>query len=176
MKKICAQSGLSLIDLVLVIVIISIVATYYLTNVRRPLRQAYSTIIKYQAGIFNRNINILRTISSTNNQNYVEHQGTQIFFNEFGWPANTVAAMSPHSSNQTEEECRQLWQGIFLNPLKASAGLFSVRRADTSRAIRYKISSKNSRACRYQLVDAEKEYFFDYDLRTGMVVTFFDEE
>lgn len=171
MNKNGYQSGFSLIELVLAIVIIAISAAYYLKEVRRPVREAYSTLIKYQAGIFTRNVNALRSLSSTNTHAYVEHQGTRIFFNEYGWPANTAASMSPHSSNQTAEECLQLWRGIFQNPLKASAPILAIKSQDLKGDAQYKIYSKNGSTCRYQLVGNEDaRYFFDYDLKTGAVV------
>ena len=171
MNKKFLQSGFSLLEVTMVVVIVALSVIFYFKEARRPLREAYSTLINYQAGVFTRNVNVLRTLASSNRNKYVEHQGTRIFFNEFGWPANTEEGMSPHSSNQTAVECLQLWQGIFQNPLKASVNL-SGDKENISVNSRYKIYSKNGNTCRYQLAGNEEAgYFFDYDLRTGAVIT-----
>jgi len=163
-------SGFTLLELVLVVSIISILSAYLIALVLPEKKDSYNSVINFQAKVFARSVNVLYGISISKDKNVIEHQGVNIFVNEFGWPSNTSEELSPLSDSQTPLECLQLWKAIFNNPLQASVSPLSSFKEEKVDS-KYRIYAIDGNVCRYQLVGkSESDYFFDYDVRSGSVI------
>lgn len=97
----------------------------------------------------------------------VDVDGVGVYVNERGWPANTDGG-SARSHDQTDAECKQLWQALLQNPAPATVG----GTAPTANELhhRFHITQIGGRACRYQMVTQDEQYFFDYHLTTGQIL------
>lgn len=97
----------------------------------------------------------------------VDVDGIDVYVNERGWPANTDGG-SARSHDQTDSECKQLWQALLQNPAPATVGGAAPAGNETHH--RFHIRQIGGRVCRYQMVRQEEQYFFDYHLTTGQIL------
>jgi hypothetical protein len=99
----------------------------------------------------------------------VNLDGTRIYVNEMGWPANSSAELDSSSDSQTAAECYELWFGMMSNPQPVSVeGLTSIGGSKGQQ--RYHISVIDT-VCRYELVsEPGVNYYFDYAPRTGKIL------
>lgn len=178
------SKGFSLLELTVVIVIIGFLATASLQYYENILDDARRTGVETMASRFTASIALIRgqwivessikvkgDVSATW---HVDVDNVAVFLNEHGWPANTEGS-SPTSSDQSAEECYQLWQALFQNPaattIASDKHTGSVEEKSKKGQERYHISQVNHHACRYELVGTDsEEHFFDYDLKTGTVL------
>ncbi|GAB1266082.1 MSHA fimbrial major subunit MshB [Aurantivibrio infirmus] len=178
------QQGFSLLELTVVIVIIGFLATASLQYYEKILDDARRTGLEVMASQFTASIALIRgrwiVESSIQVEGkvpatwHVDVDNVAIFLNEYGWPANTEGN-SPLSSNQSAEECRQLWMALFQNPMPVSVAKENSNTKSDNQSTkgeqRYHVSQVNHHVCRYELVGADNgEHFFDYDLKSGTVM------
>lgn len=172
--------GYSLFELILVIVIIGLIAAaglkYYIDLREEALRTGMETQARNFAGIIQgaRADWLLKqhpanVPTEPGSKLAVDLDGTRIFVNEKGWPANSSAELDSSSDSQTAAECYELWFGMMNNPLPATVqGLTSIGGSKGQQ--RYHISVNNA-ICRYELVSKQEvSYYFDYNTRTGKVL------
>ena len=164
------QRGFSLFELTVVLIVIAFLIYMGYRSYFGTIADSQVKAIGYQADAFSRTVNNIRGMAIASNSTKVvmdkaAMDGSAIYVNEYGWPANSDPGRSPRSSTQTAEECQQLWYGLFENAPKAVIrGKVKDRMAD------YEISVINGQICRYELTrKQEGSYFFDYSVRTGTV-------
>lgn len=170
------QKGFSFLELTLVIVVISFLVFLGFNAYQPHIRNSQIESIRFQANAFSRTVGNLRAQralakSISPEKKYIVLERKKIFFNEKGWPANTNAKSSAKSWNQTPQECEQLWLAIYENP---PAHVLDISKKKSESI--YLISSINGRICRYELLrKQEGNYFFDYHLNTGKVISSYPE-
>lgn len=174
------QLGFSLLELILVIVLIGLLAAaglkYYIDLREAAIRTGLQTQARNFAGIIQgaradwlseRRPDSIPT--EPGSKLAVDLDGTRIYVNEMGWPANSSAELDSSSGSQTAAECYELWFGLMNNPLPATVeGLPSIGGVKGQQ--RYHISVNNA-VCRYELVlKSGIGYYFDYSPKTGKVL------
>jgi prepilin-type N-terminal cleavage/methylation domain-containing protein len=172
--------GYNLLELILVMVIIGLVAAaglkYYIDLQEEALRTGLESQARNFAGfvqvaradlLMQKRPDLIPT--EPGRKLSVDLDGTRIYVNEFGWPANSSTELDSSSESQTAAECYELWFGMMSNPLPVSVeGLTSV--GGNKGQQRYHISAYNA-VCRYELVrEPGVSYYFDYNLRSGKVL------
>ena len=100
----------------------------------------------------------------------VNLDGTEIFVNERGWPANSSVELDSSSDSQTAAECYELWFALMNNPQPATVqGVLSIGGKKGRQP--YHISSFEG-VCRFEIVATPYAgSYFDYYLKTGKVLT-----
>ena len=167
----CRQKGFSLFELTVVIVVIGLLILVGFRVYVDTIEDSQTKVIQFQANTFSRSAANIRGIAIATQSTKVtldqaDITSTAIYVNEYSWPANTDATMSPKTGTQTATECEQLWQAIFSNAPAAAIDSGS----DTS-VSDYLISAIDGQVCRYQLLrNQDEQYFFDYYLKTGTVL------
>ena len=167
------QSGFSLFELTVVIIIISFLVVIGYRYYFETIEDSQAKVIQFQANTFSRSVANIRGKALANNSTKVnldsaDKSNIAINVNEFGWPANTDARSSPKSGTQTANECAQLWQAIFKNAPPAKVEN-DVNQSDSD--FDYVISAIDGNICRYRLSRSQDGlYFFDYYLKTGTVL------
>ncbi len=176
-----SQLAFSLIELIFVIVVIGLLAAaglkYYIDLREEALRTAVQTQARNFAGA----IQVARADWLTGQAPEIlptgpgekfalDLDGTQIFVSERGWPANTSAELDSSSDSQTAAECYELWVGLMQNPQPATVEGSSGSAGEKGQR-RYHISASDGK-CLFEAMDGlSSAYNFDYDLKTGKVLT-----
>ena len=160
------QKGFSLLEVSVVLIVISLLLYLGVQAYDKPIKKSEVESLRYQAGTFSRTINTLQAQGVLAKSQKLKLKDSYIYLNENGWPANTNPKMSPKSSNQTPEECQQIWNALYELSPPSEINISKVT-PETS----YFISSINGRICRYELIRKQDgHYFFDYYLGTGKVI------
>lgn len=174
------QSAYSLFELILVIVIIGILAAAGLAYYIQVREEAVRTEVQTQARNFAGAIQGARAAwligehpdiipTEPGSKLTVNLDGTLIYVNEMGWPANSSAELDSSSDSQTAAECYELWVGLMQNPQPATAEGLTGSHGSKGQQ-RYHIAVIDG-ACRYEFIGGAEIYYFDYDLKTGTVLT-----
>ncbi|MEX1032456.1 MAG: type II secretion system protein [Cellvibrionaceae bacterium] len=178
------QRGFTYLELVAVVVIIGILAASGLVYYERALDDARRVGVELLASRFAAATALMRAQwiveggRQGNGGKSVEVDNLTIFLNEFGWPANTDGG-SPRSTDQTAEECYQVWQMVLQNPalatvegrVEATVDGAARNNPEAKGRQRYHVSQIDNQACRYELLtNSDGMHFFDYNLRTGRVL------
>ncbi len=172
------QSGYSLFELIIVVVVIGLLAAAGITYYLELQEEALHAQLKTQARNFAGAIQVVRSglmlqqhpekiPTEPGNKLGVDMDGTLIYVNELGWPANSSPELDSSSDTQTAAECYQLWYDMMNNPLPAT-----VQGSDNygGSQANYHISVKET-SCRFELVlQSELSYYFDYNLKTGKIL------
>lgn len=174
-----SQLAFSLFELILVIVIVGLLAAaavkYYMDLREEALRTAVQTQARNFAGA----IQMARAdwltkqppefVPTRPGQKIsLDLDGTLIYVNEWGWPANTSAELDSSSDSQTAAECHELWVGLMQNPQPATVEGLSGSAGEKGQH-RYHISA-NAAKCRFEAIDGPwPAYYYEYDLKTGKV-------
>ncbi len=168
-------------ELVMVIVIISIVAAASLKYYIDVREEALLTSFETQSSRFAAVVYTARAEwflqghsaevpTQPGDKMSVNLDGEIVFVNEYGWPANTSPELDSSLDTQTAAECYELWIGLMSKPVPATVeGLTgsSGNKGDQQ----YHISREND-VCRFTLTaQLEDDYFFEYNLKTGKVLT-----
>ena len=170
------QAGFSLLELTVVIVLIGIMAAIGIKYFLDAMDKARATSVEMLAWRFATSASILHAWRSIpveiesqshgvdrRGVNWVVLEGTTVYLNENGWPANADSNIAPTMGGQTAEACRQLLNAMMKQPIEHNAGA-------QSPSDDYKISAIDGHICRYQLIQNKDEpWFFDYNLETGRV-------
>lgn len=180
------EHGFTLVELVLVITIIGVLSAAGAVYYGKTLEDARRTGVEVMANKFTASIALIRgqwIVESTMQQQgkvqktfRVNVDNIPVFLNEFGWPANTDGKQA-QSTNQTAEECRQLWDAVMQNPLPITVeGRVPNPNADPNNpeskgSQRYHASQVAGGKCRYELITRpEGTHYFEYDLTNGRVL------
>lgn len=183
-----ASAGFTFIELVAVVVLLGLLAAAAIPRLLNVTDDAQRAAIEGVAGGFSSAVAIAKAqwaaegytkggATSPANKIAINLDGTIVYMNEFGLPANTDPGLDAGSDNQSATECQQVWDAILQNS-PASTTVASQR----SR-VRFFISAISGAGgddignvgdvCRYELItqSATPTHFFDYDLVDGRVVT-----
>lgn len=126
---------------------------------------AIDVVAQSYAGSFERTVSSIHALASPEKTRFVKVGSTPFFLNEYGWPANTEKNLSASIYNQSDLECRQLWEGVFSN--KENNEFSDLR---YKRNVEFTVSLNKKRICRYSLMlKQEGSIFIDYDVITGSV-------
>jgi MSHA pilin protein MshB len=175
-------NGYSLFELILVVVIIGILAAGGIRYYLAVQEEALLTGLDSQARVFAGAIHGARAdwllqqrpanVPTEPGQKLsVNLDGSIIFVNEMGWPANSSTELDSSIDSQTAAECYELWFGLMANPMpvtvQGSENLTGERGQHS-----YHISARSG-VCRYELVSQllDDEYFFEYNLANGRILT-----
>jgi prepilin-type N-terminal cleavage/methylation domain-containing protein len=176
-----SQLGYSLLEMIIVIVAIGLLAAaglkYYIGLREEALRTAVQTQARNFAGAIQvaRADWLTRQIPGSiptqpGHKLALDLDGTQVYVNELGWPANTSAELDSSSDTQTPAECYELWVGLMQNPQPATVEGLSGASGERGQR-RYHVSTSEEN-CRFESVnDPWSVYYFDYNLKTGKVLT-----
>ena len=159
-------TGASVFELFVFVVLLSFlvaVSHCHHLNIEKRYDQA---AVEQVAGVFARAVATVASIRGLSAQGSYQLRDKLIYLNEQGWPANTDAQRSPLSTNQTPEECLQLWQALLDEPPPAS-----IYTSTQASRIRFYVYSINANKCRYLYAkDLVAPLYFDYALSNGSVV------
>ncbi len=133
----------------------------------KPIRYTQHYLVEYHAGVFSRAVANINGSSKSSQRDVISVDGVKFYVNEYGWPAGTDGTRSPSISNQTAEECLQVWLSVFENPPN------TVLKNDLyNKNAEYLVSLNKKVICRYQwLANQEGLYFIDYYVTNGTVTT-----
>ena len=168
------QTGFTLIELVVVIVLLGLLAATALPRFLDVTDQAQSAAVEGVAGGFATGVSLVKAQwvadgnSSGTGDIEVVLDGVSFFANENGWPANTTLGLSTDLNNQTAAECLQVWNAVLQNPPRATAGTI-----DDDDKYSVGVITSNPDQCTYTLVvngalDPQGR-MFTYNLSTGSV-------
>lgn len=159
------DTGASPLEFCLVVIVIGLIIAVFYNYFIRIEKSSYRTVVAYQSGIFSKAVNNLAASAKNSTKPYYELAGVKIYLNEYGWPANTSEEFHPGSSNQTPEECQQLWYALLVDP-----PLSSIYPKQAPPETNYYIYSINASICRFLYAkNLASPLFFDYSLITGQV-------
>jgi len=177
--------GFTLVELVLVVTIIGVLSAAGAVYYGKTMDDARRTGVEVLANRFTAAISLIRgqwIVESTMQLEgrvpktfRVDVDNIPIFLNEFGWPASTDG-INADSSNQTAEECHQLWQAVMQNPAAAtvegrSANNGQANGPQAKGSQRYHVSQVAGSKCRYELITRpQSTHYFEYNLRNGQVL------
>lgn len=172
------QSGFTLIELVIVIVILGLLAATALSRFLDVTDEAQAAAVEGVGGGFATAVAIAhaRWVADLNNQGIpnvlINLEGTVINMNANGWPANTSASGTGAGlTDQTVEECQQIWNALLQSPPSTTTAV-----GDRGQA-RYHITKADAPdTCIYELATAPQQnppsHRIEYNVETGQVFTF----
>lgn len=169
------QGGFSLLELVVVLVVIGLLAAgglFYYQDLLKESRRTSMEILAHRFTTATALVHAQWILQGGGSHRapgmLVDVDGIGVYVNERGWPANTDGG-SARSSDQTDDECRQLWMALLQNPPLATVGS-NVPAVDELRQ-RFHISQVGGRICRFQLITRDAgTHYFDYNTTTGQVL------
>lgn len=160
--------GLSKIEILMAICIVSLLTYFAYKSYAGNLIDSKFNSVKYHASAFSRAVSVYnaqKQIIKANNNKVSESSDKKIFFNVHGWPINTTGTRSSNKKSDYRVECGRLWLMIFKN----SSEEYSAQKKRISNK-KSEFSTINSDVCRYKLLGGQDESsFFDYHLNTGKV-------
>ncbi|MEH6557958.1 MAG: prepilin-type N-terminal cleavage/methylation domain-containing protein [Oceanicoccus sp.] len=168
------ESGFTLVELVIVIVLLGLLAVAALPRFLDITDQAQTAAVEGVAGGFTMGTALVRAQWMADGNGFgsagtvVTVDGGDILTNENGWPAQTSAGDASFNS-QTAADCLEVWNFVMQNPPRATIG--SIANNDN-----YLVSALSSspNICVFTLiVNGEEDPLdrnFDYNLATGQVL------
>jgi len=170
------KAGFTILELMMVVSIIGILAATSLRYYGETKEEADKVVVEALSHRFSTALTLAQALQmsdsrkSSEGNEFVDFSHSTLFFNEFGWPANTSAQLDPLSATQTAVECYQLWSIFLRNPPPAKVdGIIS-----GGGKTKYQISTVDGGTrCRFQLITQSLLlYYFEYDLQSGKVHLF----
>lgn len=169
------SKGFTLLELTIVLVLIALIAATGVKYYQDLLKEARGASMEILAHRFTTATALVRAQwilqggpSRRVPGMMVDVDGIAVYVNEHGWPANTDGG-SARSHDQTDAECAQLWRALLQNPPLITTG--ETAPAANDMRYRFHIKQIGGRVCRYQMVTPDDEFFFDYHLTTGQILT-----
>lgn len=160
------QTGFSLFELVVVIILVGILAVVGLSQYQNEIAGSQSRVAAFQAGAFSRAIENVRGLAVVQKSSKVELEpGLFIYLNNRGWPISSSIVPLVNIKQATQPGCESLWDGLFRTVAADSEN------ERTPAKKKFDVSLIDNYICRYTL-DRKQEgsFFFDYDVITGKVV------
>lgn len=170
------QNGFTLVELVVVIVLLGLLAATALPRFLDVTDSAQVAVTEGVAGNFATAVMLVHAqwVAEGNsapaavddaNKVQVVMDGSSVFTNENGWPANTAAG-SAGEDDQTALECQQVFNAILQNPPRSTTG------AITNQSIVITVNDTNPDVCQYESVingGTPGTHFFQYEVSNGNV-------
>lgn len=180
--------GFTFIELIAVVILLGLLAAAAIPRFLNATDNAQAAALQGVAGGFSSAVAIAKGQWVTDgfgkggpttpaNKTAINLDGSIVYMNEFGWPANTNPGLDAGADNQTAAECQEVFNTILQNPPKSTTVT-----GDRSK-VRFFISAisgaggddigNTGDVCRYELITASAtpQYYFDYDLVDGQVIT-----
>lgn len=170
------ERGFTLLEFVAVVVVISLLASSGLVYYGKLLDDTRRTGVEILANRFTAAVALIHAhwiigggrADSGAAPRQIDVDGVRVYVNERGWAANT-SGNGAGLSDQTADECRQIWQAVLQNPAPLTVEGQTLSAKGTQR---YHVAAINGQICRYELVTQPAgTHFFDYNLMTGQVLT-----
>lgn len=166
------QTGFSLFELIVVVVVIGLLISFGLSKYFSPVEASQKSVLNFQANTFSRTIENIRALGVAKNTHAVPLDGgLVVYLNTFGWPVATSSTVSypvAASLNVAHlEGCKSLWRDLFSGAVKPNpkTGLFGMED--------FNVILRKQHVCRFELSrKQEGSFFFDYDIRTGHIEQF----
>ncbi len=168
------QSGFTLVELVIVIVLLGLLAASALPRFLNITAQAQSAAVEGMSGGFATGVTLVKAQWSAEGNSSgaagqeVVMDGSSIYTNENGWPAKTSSSSGAETNSQTADECLEVWNFILQNPPAATSGT-------SLSGFEYQVTaqSANPDLCEFTLVvngavDPDDRNF-TYNVGTGQV-------
>lgn len=167
------QTGFTLIELVVVIVLLGLLAATALPRFLNVTDQARQASLEGMSGGFAAGVAMVRAkwISDGNSTGKagiaVMVDGGAIYVNENGWPAKTSSAVGAGSNDQTAIECQQVWNFVLQSPPSSTTTVLNNERYYIS------VVGLSPNLCRFSInvngvTDVNR--YFDYNLGSGQVI------
>ncbi|MBR9805087.1 prepilin-type N-terminal cleavage/methylation domain-containing protein [bacterium] len=176
MRKESSNSGFTLIEVVIVIVLLSVLAAKALPIFLDLKGPARASVLEGVAGGFATGVAIVKSqwvAKGGGDAVYID--GVAFYVNEHGWPDN-ISNESVSFSSQTADECEEVFQYVLQSPPKTTISSAADDRKVAKFAV-HVVDGASSDSCRYELIVGAIEpptaemYYFDYNLMTGRVDT-----
>lgn len=171
------QSGFTLIELVVVIIVLGILAVVALPKFINVQQDAQISTVKATGGGFKSGLNLARSVWAVKVGSgpkedlpvFGTAQSEQVDFNSFGWPAqHYIYGNEASPALDNVEDCVSVWEVLFQNS-QPSVSRLNVDAVETD----YKASYINPNQCTY-FYRANDTLSIYYDSRTGTVTTDLD--
>lgn len=188
------QSGFTLIELVIVIVLLGLLAATALPRLLSATDNAEVAALEAVAGGISTAVSIAHgqwaadgnqsgAATTASDKVAINLDGKVFYMNEYGWPANVSASGDAAANSQTADECKQVFDNILQS--SPTSTIESSERAN----VRYFVSVESNAGgsagnigdvCRYELILNDSStinptHYFDFDLVDGQVTVVYPE-
>jgi len=163
-----SSAGFTFLELVVVVCLIAILFAFSAMQYQKRISDSRNEVLFYQSQAFKRSVDNIRAISSLQRSNIVNlGTGVYVYLHSSGWPYAANLSGKLLEPALSSSSCRSLWVNLFTGA--------NLKNDNSSTKIKddFEILLIDNYICRYkQFGEQEDSYFFDYDVRTGAVVTF----